>query len=59
MLLDWIRATCFLPGQVENWIFVFNVDKLGLGDVDREAMKRVLGFLALVYNTLPDQQPQE
>jgi len=29
-MMEYIRANLFLPGQVENWIILLDLDNLGL-----------------------------
>jgi len=44
-ILEFVKATMFLDGKVENWIIVINFEGLSLTSVPYRALKKVMGVL--------------
>ena len=44
-MMEYIRANLFLPGQVENWIQIIDLDNLSLMNVPYKALKAFLDTL--------------
>lgn len=44
-LLSYVRKHMFLPGQVENWVIINNLNKLALNKVPRKEMQKLIWVL--------------
>jgi len=38
-----------LPGQVENWIFILDLNNVGIGSLPKTAMKKIISYLQANY----------
>jgi hypothetical protein len=41
-MLEYIKNNLFLPGQVENWVILIDLDNLGLMNVPYKSLKLFL-----------------
>jgi hypothetical protein len=44
-MMEYVRANLFLPGQVENWNLLIDLDNLGLMGIPFKALKTFLDTL--------------
>jgi hypothetical protein len=42
ILFDYVINYCLTPGKIENWIFLIDVEGMGITDVDRKVMKQIM-----------------
>jgi len=48
-ILEFILSELFLPGQVENWVFIMDLNRMGLGSLSLGPMKKLMEFLQHNY----------
>ena len=46
---EFIIQRMFLPGQIENWICIYDLGKMGLTDVPITAMKKIADEMSINY----------
>lgn len=44
--MTYITETMFIPGKIENWVIVLNLNKMGISSLPINAMKEIMGFLS-------------
>ena len=49
--LEYIKNYMFLPGQVENWVVVGDLNKLSLSELPRKEMSRIIWVLQNNYRS--------
>ena len=45
LVTEYVIKNCLLPGIIENWVAIMNVDKLSVWDLDRKLLKKLLNCL--------------
>lgn len=45
VITEYVIKNCFIPGQIENWVSIMNVDWLSVWDLDRKLLKKLLTCL--------------
>lgn len=48
-MMEYVRANLFMPGQVENWILLIDLDYLGLMGIPYKSLKSFLETLQSQY----------
>jgi len=48
-MIEYVRERFFLPGQVENWIIVMDMEQMGLMNIPFKTLKSVLETLQSLY----------
>jgi hypothetical protein len=48
-LQEMLKSTLFLPGQVESWSLIYDLESVGLTDLPLTTMKKILGRISLNY----------
>jgi hypothetical protein len=46
---EWVIKNMFLPGQIENWIVIYDVGKMGITEIPISACKQVMQVLSNNY----------
>jgi hypothetical protein len=46
---EWIIKNMFLPGQIENWIVIYDLGKMGITDIPINACKQIMKTLSSNY----------
>lgn len=46
-MLEYLRKHLLIPGQVENWIILMDLDKLGLNEIPFAVINNKFNFQAL------------
>ena len=41
-MMEYLKQNCLLPGHVENWNVIHNLNNLSIGDLPRKEMTAVL-----------------
>lgn len=49
--LEYIKNYMFLPGQVENWVVIGDLNKLSLSELPRKEMSRIIWVLQNNYRS--------
>lgn len=47
--LEYVIKNVFLPGQIENWVTIVNVSKLGISQIDKSSLKSLISCLSDNY----------
>ncbi len=47
--MQYLKKNMFLPGQIENWVVINNLNKLSLGQLPKNEMKKVIHMLQNNY----------
>jgi hypothetical protein len=46
---EWVIRNMFLPGQIENWIVIYDLGKMGITDIPINACKQIMQTLSNNY----------
>ena len=49
LMAEYMRTYSFLPGQIENWVFVMNTEKMKFANAKLSILQDLFGFLALMF----------
>jgi len=47
--MEYLNERILLPGQIENWVTIMNVGKLGVNAIDKKTLKSLIGNLSDYY----------
>jgi len=48
-LQESVKNNMFIPGQVESWSLIYDLDGIGITDLPLTTMKKILGKISLNY----------
>jgi hypothetical protein len=48
-ILEYVIHSLFLPGQIENWVFIMDLNGVGLSSLPLSAIKKLMGFLQVNF----------
>eukprot|EP01016_Furgasonia_blochmanni_P047773 TRINITY_DN704_c0_g1_i5.p2 TRINITY_DN704_c0_g1~~TRINITY_DN704_c0_g1_i5.p2 ORF type:complete len:233 (+),score=63.98 TRINITY_DN704_c0_g1_i5:66-764(+) len=50
-LFEFILKNMFLPGQIENWVFIMDLENMGLFNLPITPLKRLMGYVSNNYRS--------